>query len=465
VYDYVRWSGDVEFVQESWDSLRRAYDWCLTTDANGDGLMDNRKAGLGALEYGALTGIATDIYLGAVWVRAAYAMQELAGIAGQGEYSLKAEKDYERAHRAFEERFWDEGNQFYAYAFNASGDHVREISPWNAVGLMWGLGTPEHSRASLERLSASDLITDWGVRSISRTSAYFQPLNYNYGAVWPFLTSWATTALYKHHMPLNAWPLLKATAGHTFNHGLGTITEVFSGTHHVWPQEAVAHQGFSSAAVTLPLVRGMLGLEADAVAKTVTISPQFPADWDRVHVENLKIGDAVFSLDFEKRPGLIRMSVTAENAGGYQCTLAPALGPAAQILAVELNGNPAPYSLEKAAQNVMPTVLHALKHEHLSLEIRYHPGPEIFAMPETSLVGDPNSGLRMISLVRDDGVLTLRLEGIPGRAYTLGLSHPARVKTVEGGALRENGLTFEIPGKPGEGYRLHTLRIQIEPET
>ncbi len=90
VHDYFARSGDLELVRESWPSLKRAYDWCLTTDADGDGLMDNSKAGLGALEFGSLTGIQTDIYLAAVWTRAASGMAELAramgdsALAGQG---------------------------------------------------------------------------------------------------------------------------------------------------------------------------------------------------------------------------------------------------------------------------------------------------------------------------------------------------------------------------------------------
>ena len=229
MYEYVKSSGDREFIKSSWSSLQLAYDWCLSTDANNDGLMDNKKAGLGALEYGALTGIETDIYLGAVWVRATLAMRELARIVDNKQYTEKAEKDYQLASRAFEKKFWDEDSRYYAYAFNSDGEFVKEISPWNAVGLMWQLGTPEHSRASLERISSAELITDWGSRSISLNSQYFQPLNYNYGAVWPFLTRWVTTALYTHHMPLQRLVPARATAGHTFNHGLGSITEVFSG--------------------------------------------------------------------------------------------------------------------------------------------------------------------------------------------------------------------------------------------
>ncbi|MHB8055204.1 MAG: glucosidase family protein, partial [Candidatus Aminicenantales bacterium] len=76
--EYYRWSGDRDFIKASWPSILKAYAWCKSTDVDGDGLMDNSKAGLGALEFGALTGISTDIYLAGAWTRAALAMRELA---------------------------------------------------------------------------------------------------------------------------------------------------------------------------------------------------------------------------------------------------------------------------------------------------------------------------------------------------------------------------------------------------
>ena len=227
MYDYMRLSGDTSFIEKSWASLVKAYDWCLATDKNRDGLMDNGSAGLGALEYGALTGIETDIYLASVWVRAAQAMEEMSRILGEDSLYKEASKNAEKAKQAFNDRFWDPENNFYAYAFNDKGEKVKEISPWNAIGLMWDLGESERSQLTLERLSSSELTTDWGIRSISRNSAYFQPLNYNYGAVWPFLSSWVTTALYKHHMPLNGYPLLLSTVNHTFDNALDMSRKYF----------------------------------------------------------------------------------------------------------------------------------------------------------------------------------------------------------------------------------------------
>jgi hypothetical protein len=460
VYDYVRWSGDEEFVRESWDSLRRAYDWCLTTDANGDGLMDNGKAGLGALEYGALTGIATDIYLGAVWVRAAYAMQRLALIAGERDYSEKAGKDHSRASRAFEDRFWDADSRYYAYAFNAEGKHVKEISPWNAVGLMWGLGTPEHSRASLERISSSELITDWGVRSISLDSRYFQPLNYNYGAVWPFLTSWVTTALYSHHMPLNAWPLLKATSMHTFNHGLGSITEVFSGTNHVWPQEAVSHQGFSTAAVTLPLVRGLLGLEADASSRTLTFAPHLPAHWKKLQIDQIRVGRSRFSIDTIRAGDSIRIEVRPKDAEGYRLLLEPALGLGTEITDVTLRGESIAFETREQGQVTQAVCELPLHDEPAAVTVSFRPSVEIYPIVVPSRVGEANTGLKIVSLVKKDDGLTLTVEGLSGRMYEVGVVHPEKITGVTGGELHRDRIHIRIPeGKPGDFLR-HTVLIR-----
>lgn len=183
IYDYYKMSGDVEFVKKSWSSIKRAYDWSLSTDENNDGLMDNSKAGLGASEYGPLTDIQSDIYTGAVWVRAAYAMQFLAKAAGEKSFVTKAKGYYEKSSKTFKEKFWDETNQQYAYAFTAKGEHIDIVSPWSSVGLMWELGEAEKSAKSLEKLNSAELATDWGTRSISIKSKYFEALNYNYGAV------------------------------------------------------------------------------------------------------------------------------------------------------------------------------------------------------------------------------------------------------------------------------------------
>lgn len=461
MYEYAKWTGDVEFIQASWGSLKRAYDWCLSTDANRDGLMDNKKAGLGALEYGALTGIETDIYLAAVWVRAAYSMPFLAKMAGDHEYAQEAASQFQKARQAFDRKFWDEESQFYAYAFNAEGETVKEISPWNALGMMWEWGTEERSRRSLKKLCSAELSTDWGIRSISVNSRYFQPLNYNYGAVWPFLTSWVTTALYKHHMPLQGYSLLMGTANHTFDHALGCITEVFSGTNNVWPQEAVPHQGFSTAGVVLPFVRGLLGLEGNALEKSLVFSPHFPADWDHVSIQDYHVGSAKFSFDYKKQANKISVNVKTENADGYTIFFAPAMGAGTQFTSFSVDGKAMGYKTNEKKQVALAKAEIAVRDSTMQFEMGYVPTVEILPAVPQIRVGDRNTGLKILSVQKDASTLMIQVEGLARESYVLGITEAGMIDRVEGGKLEKNKIAFTTPDGIWGEFVSHTLFLHL----
>ena len=461
MYDYMQKSGDVDFIKESWGSLKKAYTWCLSTDANNDGLMDNKKAGLGALEYGALTGIETDIYLAAVWIRAAMGMQQMALAADDTTLGRAAAQDFILAQKAFEEKFWDKDSQFYVYAFNTEGKHVKEISPWNAVGLMWKLGTPERSQISLERICSSELTTDWGIRSISNKSPYFQPLNYNYGAVWPFLTSWVTTALYKHSMPLQGYTLLLATAQHTFDNALGSITEVFSGSQNVWPQEAVSHQGFSTAGVTLPLVRGLMGLEGDAINKFLFFSPHFPADWENVKINNYKIGNASFSIDYKKSPGKISVNIQSEKADKYKIHFAPNFSATTIIQSFSINGEPAAFDTIQSSQTIQIRANSHINESPLLLELETLPSLEILSVIPKTKIGDRNKGLKILSVQKKGTSIVIKVEGLAKTEYVLRILNPEMAQSVIGAVIKEGQLKITIPKGPSGEFVPHQITIQI----
>jgi glycogen debranching enzyme len=461
MHDYMRYTGDVEFIRTSWESLTRAFNWCLQTDANQDGLMDNKKAGLGALEYGALTGIETDIYLAAVWVKACESMAKMSQAVKDSKFAELAGETFIEAQKAFKEKFWDAEKRFYSYAFNSNGEHVKEISPWNAVGLMWKLGTEENSRLSLEKLCSGEIMTDWGIRSISNKSSFFQPLNYNYGAVWPFLSSWVNTALFKHHMPQQGYTLLCSTAAHTYTHNLGCLTEVFSGTHNVWPQEAVSQQGFSSAGIILPFIRGLLGLEGDAHNKTIVFSPHFPADWDHVEISNLKIGTGIFLLSYKRENNRITVDILSQNSKGFKLHFVPALGLGSKIHSLKIDGSPVDFTVEGKNQAVLLEAEIDLSREHTVIEIEFTPSLEILPVYPVSKVGDRNHGLKLIHLSKQSNELIIRVEGLSEQYYTLSLLNSEKILSAEGAELKNGLLFFTIPEKNSGDFSPHTIRLFI----
>jgi len=475
--DYVRRTGDIAFLKASWPSLLKAYEWSIATDGDGDGLMDNAKAGLGALEFGSLTGIQTDIYLGAVWVRANMAMMALAGAVGDKPTSKRAGDLAGRSAQAWKEKFWDAANGQYSYAFNKDGRLVAELTPWSAVGLAWGLGDFERGLRTLARMNRADLTTDWGVRMLSNQSPLYEPLNYNYGAAWPFLSGWVAAALFKFDYLPQGYQALMANVRHTFDNGLGTITELFSGARNTWPQEGVAHQGFSSTGVVLPLVRGLFGLDASVLFKKIVFRPGFPADWTSVFLSNGKTGEAQYSLEFTRAKDSVTLRIKSERAAGFGFIFEPAFGLGTNILQATRNGAPLEIRADNrpAAQAVRPRMEFPLSGDD-TVELRFVPAPEVILPDVPTMTGDLSRGLRLVLTTLSGRDLQLSLEGLWGETYTLEVLNGERVDSAtcsfadiygkrhdQPMAAKFDGrtLTVEFPRGP-EGYGRAEVTLKLK---
>jgi glycogen debranching enzyme len=460
-YDYYSYSGDGEFLKQSWPSLRRAYEWCLTTDGNADGLMDNAKAGLGALEFGSLTGIETDIYLAAVWTRAAFGMAELARALGDEKLAARAAADHEKALKALEAKFWDAEAGQYSYAFSKDGNLVKELTPWCAVPLMWDIGNAERAAQTLEKMSSADLTTDWGIRILSSRSSLYEPLNYNYGAVWPFLGGYVAAAYYGTDNSLQAYGLTAANAGHFFDNALGHVTELFSGAIHVWPQEAVAHQGFSATGFVLPFVRGLLGLEAVVSENRVDFEPNFPADWSEVKVENFRIGQESVSLKYKRSESEVRLEIVSRPEASLNMRFAPSFGLGVRIRDVKLNGQPLQFEVLPPRALVRPVIKLSLSGQDV-VEIKFDPTVEILPPKVESRVGDFDSGLKIIRQELDGKNLKLVVEGLAGQEYALGLVNAHLAEEARGGELADGRLLIRMPEGELRRFVRHEVIVRMK---
>ena len=459
MYDYYKMSGDLGFVKKSWTSVKRAYEWSLATDENGDGLMDNKKAGLGAMEYGPLVDIQSDIYTAAVWVRASKAMQSLAKAAGDIEYEKKASAYAERSSKSFNEKFWDEKNNQYSYAFTAKGEHVDIVSPWSSVGLQWELGDPGRSAQSLMKLNSAELTTDWGIRSISNKSSYYEALNYNYGAVWPFLTSWVATAQYKHGYSLQGYNSLMASVRHTFDNALGFVTEVFSGTHNIWPQEAVTHQGFCTAGVVMPFVRGLLGLEADAAAHTIWFSPQLPADWRTLNIDHYRVGNDFFSFVYNDDGKAKTWKVTSESKTPYSLKFRQRLSPPTKVLSQRAYGDGQEI---RGSFDQSQVIIEAQLSRKLMIEIRYDGGLELLPPEITTRTGDANKGLKIVSTEWKGRQLHVAVDGLANENYVVKVINERTIDDVKGASLKGNTIEFRMPDGPVGEFARKMIEIWVK---
>jgi glycogen debranching enzyme len=330
---YVARSGDLEFLHASWGSIEKAYQYCIGA-LDADGLLSNRRAGAGAVETGALSGrVANDIYLQGVWLAALSAYTRLADASGHTPADAAARAD--RAQAALNQ-WWIESQATFAFARLTDGTMYGAQSAWQGLALAFGGLDPAKAAKAAAHLSRPELTTDWGARLFATDSPNYDPLSYNDGSVWPFVTGFAILGEYANHQAAGALRHLHGTAAMNGLNAVGFIPEYLSGERAQALPHAVPHQLFSSSAVVNPLVSGMLGLEGDAIRRTLTVRPHLPQTWS-VEFANYRVGKSTVSGAIRRSQGEARVSLTISGEP-LEVTISPAFAPGATMISAEANG-------------------------------------------------------------------------------------------------------------------------------
>ena len=192
-----RATGDLGFVRELWPAAAKAWAFCRAADTDGDGLMENTAAGLGAIEVGAIgEDIHEDVYLAAVGAKAAEAVAEMARAQGEGALALQADSVRAQAARTLDERYWLEAAGHHAFGILRSGRTNDTLTVWPATAVAFGVLEGPRAQRTMAALASHRITADWGARMLSRDSPLYDPTHYNMGAVWPFVTGFVAWGHY-----------------------------------------------------------------------------------------------------------------------------------------------------------------------------------------------------------------------------------------------------------------------------
>ncbi len=83
-------------------------------------------------------------------------------------------------------RFWLTDEQFPAMALDGRKQPVAVVSS-NAGHLLWSGGIERAQAEQIcRRLMQSDILTPWGIRTLSEQAYFYNPYHYHCGTVWPF---------------------------------------------------------------------------------------------------------------------------------------------------------------------------------------------------------------------------------------------------------------------------------------
>jgi glycogen debranching enzyme len=333
---YVRWSGDLALVRALRPHLDAALAWMAgPADSDGDGYLDYRgRYGNGLVNQGwkdsgnaivdadgrlAEPPIAlceVQAYAYRAWRECATLFRALGDEAAAERLTRRAG---EMQHR-FDADYWSEGSGCYVLARHAGGRRADVVTS-NPGHVLWGgLASPDRAARVVERLTADDMFSGWGVRTLASTARAYNPMSYHLGSVWPHDNAILVAGFRRYGHDAAALRLFDALFEAASKFRDFRLPELFCGfprgeTEHAPVRYPVACSPQAWAAGALPhALWNLLGLHPDALESSLAVRrPCLPAWLQWVEVDGLRVGDARVDLRFERRDGGVQVKAEVQE--------------------------------------------------------------------------------------------------------------------------------------------------------
>ena len=238
-------------------------------------------------------------YVYDAWRRMAQVYAALGDAARADELRNKAAALFER----FNAAFWDEAGGTYAYALDGEKKPVLSVAS-NPGHCLWsGIVPPDRARRVMERLTAPDMWSGWGIRTLSASHASFNPYAYQLGAVWPHDNSIIALGFKRYGFAAEAARVARDISGAASFFRGNQLPEVYAGVQKDGTNFPVQYLGANvpqawSSGSAFMLLQALLGLSPDAPRGRLYIDPELPSWMPDVTLSDLTVGKDVFSLRF-----------------------------------------------------------------------------------------------------------------------------------------------------------------------
>lgn len=444
---YLKHSGDIAFIKDSYKHIKKAIEFCFSTDTDGDKLIENTNVGHGWVEGGSLYNAHTEIYLAATW---AYALEQAAFIArtiNEFEDAKLFENQSKEIVRILNTEYWNDKTNFLNFAKLKDGTYNEEITVLPTIPLYFEQIEKEKAEKVIAQYAENSFSSDWGVRILSELSPNFNPRGYHFGSVWPLFTGWTSLAEYKYGNYVQGFSHLMNNLSIYKFFSLGFIEEVLNGAEFR-PGGVCPHQCWSQTMALQPIYEGMLNLKIDAIQNSISISPSFPFDWNFINVKNIRIGNN--RLNFLMGKNSERAVFNFTNSGEKEISLSfnPSFPLGTEIQSVKLNGKKISFEQIEEKQALRLKMKFNLKNT-CELEINLIEGVGVLPIISNPIPYQQSEGLRILSTELNGNDYKIVFQGRPNEKYNFNFYAPFNgIFEVDGGKylkrLSESVFQIEI---------------------
>lgn len=340
--EYYHWTADRKLLEELLPAIEQALLWIAKYgDADGDGFLEYYRESEGGLsnqgwkdsgdslvhadgEYaqGPIALAEVQAYVYHAKTRLASILTELGRADLGGRLAVEAAQLRSR----FEEAFWLEDEQFYAIALDKDKKPVRSVTSNPGQALLSGIISGERSRLVAKRLLEPDMFSGYGIRTMSVSSAGYNPMSYHNGSVWPHDNSLIVLGLKNSGFSREAARVMEGLVEAAGHYEFARLPELFCGYdrsagHPIDYPVACSPQAWA-AGTPLMFLQAMLGIRPDAIHRVIEFDPVLIRGMNELNVQRLRIGQGCLSLRVWREAGMDAPRIQVSmNTTGYEIRL------------------------------------------------------------------------------------------------------------------------------------------------
>ena len=332
VGEYYRRTGDLDTVRELWPNILAALHWIDNYgDPDGDGFVEyQRKNSEGLINQGwkdshdaifhedgrmaegpiALCEVQAYVY---------GAKQHAATLAlalGHSVAAVTLSRQADKLRERFEAAFWCDDLAIYALALDGAKQPCRVISSNAGHALLTGIADQRRAERVAQTLLDTGCFSGWGVRTVARSAARYNPISYHNGSVWPHDNAVIALGFARYGLKSSVLRVFKGLFQAASYMDLRRLPELFCGfawrrlTAPTLYPVACAPQAWASATV-FALLQASLSLSFDQDGEEIRFDrPVLPDFLDKLHLRGLEARHGVVDILLRRYGSEVSVDIT-----------------------------------------------------------------------------------------------------------------------------------------------------------
>jgi glycogen debranching enzyme len=236
---------------------------------------------------------------------------------GKAQEARRLDSEAAQLAERFDTAFWCPELGTYALALDGAKQPCRVRSSNAGQVLFTGIARQDRADKVADGLLRSEMFSGWGIRTVARGEARYNPMSYHNGSIWPHDNALIALGFARHGLKRHVTHVFTGLFDAAAYMDLRRLPELFCGFGRsrgrgptLYPV-ACSPQAWASA-TPFTLLEASLGLEFDVETREIRLrNPRLPRFLHEVTIRGLRLGHSTADLRLRRRDEDVAVEILA----------------------------------------------------------------------------------------------------------------------------------------------------------